>query len=39
MFELKKGEQVDSSNSFVNASLHLKVSDIEAIKDLRLSCE
>ena len=39
MFELKKGEQVDSSNSFVNASLHLKVSDIEAIKDLRFSCE
>lgn len=39
MFNVKKGETIETIGYFVNASLHLKVSDPEIIKDLPLSEE
>lgn len=37
LFDAKKHDQVDITGYFINSSMHLKVSDIETIKDLPLS--
>ncbi|MBR5452951.1 MAG: hypothetical protein IKV54_02620 [Clostridia bacterium] len=37
LFPVKMEEQIDTAGYFINSSVHLKVSDLESIKDLPLS--